>query len=135
MYKKTYKIYICGTPLFHESHRQYIKAVIENETKSMMEKYQITNKDLICFVGNSKGLDFLIRQTVIKLHIIYRISRPDWYKYRSKARSIRDERLINVSDFTLIFWDGRDAEATYQVALCKKYKREYRLVNLTDLRR
>lgn len=95
--------------------------------KTVLETFDITS---ICAVvsGGARGADQL-GELFAKNHNIDIIRfLPDWKTYGKKAGMIRNNYIIESSDFVFAFWDGKSRGTLDSISKCKKYNKENRII-------
>lgn len=78
--------------------------------------------------GGAYGADKMGEAWAISHGIDTMIFLPDWNKHGKRAGFIRNEDIINNSDFVIAFWDGQSRGTQHSISLCEKYKKPYLIV-------
>jgi hypothetical protein len=78
--------------------------------------------------GGAKGADSLAELIAKEMNIKFTIIKPEWKKYGRSAGIIRNRAIIEASDFCIAFWDGKSKGTKNGLEICKKMKKEFKIV-------
>lgn len=92
--------------------------------------YLLSNQsDIIIISGTAKGADTLgERYAEEKSYEVWRYP-ADWNTYGKKAGYIRNEKMAQVADALVAFWDGKSRGTKHMIDLAYKYGLEVRIVD------
>lgn len=97
----------------------------------------ITQVDLSLYVpaeteliisGGAKGVDSIAEEFADSHKISKLILRPEYQKYKRAAPLIRNEKMIDICDKILVFWDGKSRGTKYTIDYAKKNKKQIEIV-------
>lgn len=84
--------------------------------------------------GGAQGVDKLAEEFA-RLHgFKLRVLRPHYHLAGKRAPLLRNELIVNMSDFVVVFWDMKSKGTMYTLNYCIITKTPYRLVDLRDLK-
>ena len=72
--------------------------------------------------GGANGADTLAKRYAIEHSLNYKEYLPDWKTYGKRAGFIRNQDIIDNSDFVFAFWDGASAGTKNSIDLAKLNK-------------
>lgn len=83
--------------------------------------------------GGASGVDSLAKKYCKEKDILLVEFLPDWKQFGKRAGIIRNKKIIEASDFNIIFWDGKSKGSKFNIDYCKKNnkKMEVVLVNVS----
>ena len=96
-------------------------------TVNDLEKYLPENTTEI-ISGGAKGIDTCARDYALKNNIKFTEYLPDYDKYGRAAPIIRNDMIIEESDFLIAFWDGSSKGTRYVIDKCGKLGKQYRVI-------
>lgn len=97
----------------------------------------ITNIDLSQYIpenveliisGGAKGVDSLAEEYADKHKISKLIMYPQYERFRRGAPLKRNETMIELADYVLIFWDGQSKGTKYSIDYSQKMGKEIKVV-------
>jgi hypothetical protein len=80
--------------------------------------------------GAARGADSMGEKWAKENGIKTLIFPAEWDKYGKRAGYIRNEDIIKNCDFCIAFWDGVSKGTMHSVSLCKKYNKQYKIINI-----
>jgi hypothetical protein len=80
--------------------------------------------------GAARGADSMGERWAKENDIETLIFPAEWDKYGKRAGYIRNEDIIKNCDFCVAFWDGASKGTLHSVLLCKKYNKQYKIINI-----
>lgn len=87
------------------------------------------NADISLIVsGGAKGADSLGERYAQENDIETLIFLPDWKKHGKGAGFVRNQLIIDNSDFVIAFWDGKSKGTLSSINIAKKQKKGIRIV-------
>ena len=95
-----------------------------------ISRYIPEGVDLI-ISGGASGVDTLAEEYADKNRISKLILRPKYNLYRKAAPLKRNVEMIEVSDFVLIFWDGKSTGTEHTIKMSKKMNKKLEVINVT----
>ncbi|MBR2327078.1 MAG: hypothetical protein IKA51_00485 [Clostridia bacterium] len=90
-------------------------------------KYMPEDAELI-ICGGAKGIDSVAEQYADKNRISKLILRPQYKLYGKAAPLKRNEKMVDLADFVLIFWDGHSRGTKHTAEYAKKMNKVYKIV-------
>jgi hypothetical protein len=118
---KMNKIIIAGTRTFEDFE------LLEHETKKFILENDIS-LPISIVSGKAKGADSL-GEIFAKKYNFPIIEKPaDWEKLGRRAGPIRNEEMAKISNFAIIFWDGKSRGSANMAELAEKYKLTFKIV-------
>lgn len=97
-------------------------------TKFDISQYIPAKVELI-ISGGASGIDTLAEQYADKHKISKLILRPEYKKYKRGAPLKRNEKMIDLCDSILIFWDGKSKGAKYTIDYAKKAGKPIKIIS------
>jgi hypothetical protein len=79
--------------------------------------------------GGASGADTLAEKYANQHKIPTKIFKPDWTKYGKKAGFIRNQDIVENSDFLIAFWDGSSKGTKNSIDLAIKTKKPILIYN------
>ena len=113
---RDYSCYMC----FKEK-LQTILEIIKKENK---------NYDYMFVSGGARGIDSFANDFAKEFGISILIHYPNWNLYGKKAGFIRNDLIVNSSDFFIIFWDGVSKGTEDSIKKIKKLNKKFVLVDI-----
>jgi len=81
----------------------------------------LQDKEVTCVVsGGASGTDALAKKYCDEKNIKILELLPDWKQFGKSAGIIRNKKIIDQSDFNIIFWDGKSKGSKFNIDYCKK---------------
>jgi hypothetical protein len=77
--------------------------------------------------GGAKGIDQAAQEYADKNNIPFEIHLPDYKKYGNAAPLIRNRKIVDASDYLLIFWDGKSRGTKSVIDYCEKKTKPYEI--------
>lgn len=87
----------------------------EKGIHEVLDRYNITH----IISGGAKGVDSIAYNYAIKRGLLTTIFKPDWRKYGKRAGYVRNQDIIDNSDYVLAFWDGSSHGTKHSIDLAK----------------
>jgi hypothetical protein len=78
--------------------------------------------------GGAKGADTLAKKYCVDNNINIKEYLPEWDRYGRGAGIQRNKEMLKVSDFVLIFWDGKSKGTKFNVEYCQKNNKEHKII-------
>jgi hypothetical protein len=74
-------------------------------------------------VGGARGVDVAAEGAAIKRPDLPFpiVMQADWETYGKRAGYIRNEEMVKLADFAVVFWDGVSRGSEHTINLCKRY--------------
>ncbi|MFA6731032.1 MAG: SLOG family protein [Eubacteriales bacterium] len=72
--------------------------------------------------GGAEGIDTLAERYADEKRISKHVIRPDYLKHGRAAPLVRNQRIVNLADIIVAFWDGESGGTAFTV----KYARQVR---------
>lgn len=87
---------------------------------------------LVFVSGNCKGAD-LIGEKYAKEHgYEIEIFPAEWKKYGRAAGPIRNEKMAEISDYVICFWDGKSRGTKNMIDMARKFNKEIRIKRIKN---
>ncbi|MGM9936633.1 MAG: hypothetical protein ACI38A_04760 [Candidatus Ornithomonoglobus sp.] len=96
-----------------------------------ISKYIPENVELI-ISGGAKGVDALAEEYADRHKISKLIMYPQYERFRRAAPLKRNEKMIELADYVLVFWDGKSKGTKYSIDYSYKMGKEMRVVECCD---
>lgn len=80
--------------------------------------------------GGASGVDTLAEEYADKLKISKLIMRPQYNLYKRGAPLRRNERMIELADEVLVFWDGKSRGTKYSIDFATKNSKTVHIINI-----
>ena len=93
-----------------------------------IDKLQIFYQIDTIISGGAIGADSLAKFYANEHNISLIEYRADWKKYGKSAGMIRNQTIINESDFVIAFWDGVSRGTKNSIRKAKKCEKLYKIV-------
>ena len=97
-----------------------------NITVENLEEY-LSDCDAV-ISGGAKGVDLCAKEYALQKGIPYVEYLPEYRRYGRGAPLVRNRRIVDESDFVLIFWDGVSKGTRYVMEYAKKQGKPRRVV-------
>ena len=91
-----------------------------------LESYLLDCDEVIS--GGAKGVDRCAKEYALQKGIPYIEYLPEYRRYGRGAPLVRNRRIVDESDFVLIFWDGVSKGTRYVMEYAKKQGKPCRVV-------
>ncbi|MDD5151798.1 MAG: DUF2493 domain-containing protein [Flavobacterium sp.] len=88
----------------------------KKEIFDILSRYDIS----IVVSGGALGVDTIAEEYAENINIGTDIYLPDWKKYGKSAGFIRNKDIINNSDMTIAFWDGKSKGTLNSIEYSRK---------------
>lgn len=95
---------------------------------SKLDEILADNPDMRIISGGAKGVDSIGEDWAKSHKVEIKQYKPDWNKYGRGAGIIRNKQMVEVSDYVIIFWDGKSKGTKSDIEFCEKLGKEYLLV-------
>ncbi len=73
--------------------------------------------------GGAKGIDESARKLAEEYGLEYIEFLPDYKKYGIRAPLIRNEKIVDMADMVVAFWDGESRGTGYVIGLCQRQEK------------
>jgi len=83
--------------------------------------------------GGARGIDTLAENYADKMRISKLILRPDYKSFKRAAPLRRNEKMIEICDKVLVFWDGKSRGTKYTINYAKKIGKETEVILLEEI--
>jgi orotate phosphoribosyltransferase-like protein len=80
--------------------------------------------------GGAIGADSLATRYANENDIKLNIYLPDWGKYGRRAGILRNDLIINNSDYIVAFWDGKSKGTKYSIEKAKKLNKKMSILSV-----
>ena len=87
---------------------------------------------LVFLSGGCQGADKLGEKYAEEKGYEIQIIPAEWEKYGLKAGPIRNEKMAQIADYVICFWDGKSRGTENMINSAIKYKKPYRIVKISD---
>lgn len=84
----------------------------------------IIQKDDIIISGHAKGVDMMGEFYAQKNNLAFEIYPAEWDKYGRSAGPRRNEKMAQIADKVVVFWDFKSRGTKNMIDMAKKYKKE-----------
>ena len=91
-----------------------------------LEEYLVDCDEVIS--GGAKGVDLCAKEYAGKKGIPYVEFLPEYSRLGRAAPLIRNQKIVDASDFVLIFWDGVSRGTKYVIEYAEKQKKPHRVI-------
>ncbi len=88
------------------------------------------NTTTLVVSGAARGADSMGERWAKDNGIKTLIFPAEWDKYGKRAGYIRNEDIIKNCDICIAFWDGISKGTMHSISLCKKYNKQYKIINI-----
>lgn len=85
---------------------------------------KIVQKGDVIISGHAKGVDMMGELYAQKNNLACEIFPAEWDKYGRSAGPRRNEKMAQVADKVVVFWDFKSRGTKNMVEMAKKYKKE-----------
>lgn len=82
--------------------------------------------------GDAKGVDALAIKFAEYFKIPFTSFKALWNIYGKSAGPIRNKRIVECSDFVLIFWDGESRGTRSTIKICDHFGTDYKIIKIGD---
>lgn len=82
--------------------------------------------------GAAKGIDTIAKEYAQENDWKIEEYPAEWDKYGKSAGYIRNELMVKSADEVLILWDGESKGTKYDIDLCEKYNKPYKVLIYND---
>lgn len=91
----------------------------ERLKRKILKKYNIDQIDEI-ISGGAIGTDTLAEQFAKEYNIPIIVYKPNWSKYGKRCFAIRNQKIVDMSDKIIAFWDGESKGTKMTIDMAKK---------------
>lgn len=84
----------------------------------------IVQKDDVIISGHAKGVDMMGEFYAQKNNLVCEIYPAEWDKYGRSAGPRRNEKMAQIADKVVVFWDFKSRGTKNMIDMAKKYKKE-----------
>ena len=120
---KEYRLVVAGC----RDYNDYSVASVEIEKHI---KKCDANCSVIIVSGCAEGADKLGERYATEHHLNIERYPAEWDKYGKSAGPIRNERMAEVADGVLVFWDGKSRGTKNMIENSKKANKPYVIINI-----
>lgn len=120
---KEYRLVVAGC----RDYNDYSVASVEIEKHI---KKCDANCSVIIVSGCAEGADKLGERYATEHHLNIERYPAEWDKYGKSAGPIRNERMAEVADGVLVFWDGKSRGTKNMIENAKKANKPYVIINI-----
>lgn len=82
--------------------------------------------------GGAAGIDTLAEQYADKHKISKLILHPKYNLYRKAAPLIRNNEMVDICDFILIFWDGKSKGTKHTIEYAKSQRKPLNIIKVSN---
>jgi predicted Rossmann fold nucleotide-binding protein DprA/Smf involved in DNA uptake len=97
-------------------------AVIGSRSLSIDISKYIPKEATEIITGGAEGIDALAERYADEHRISKHVIRPDYGRHGKAAPLVRNQRIVNLADLIIAFWDGESGGTAFTV----KYARQVR---------
>jgi len=94
------------------------------ELESIIKEYN----EITFISGGARGIDSFIKKYCIDNNFKINEILPDWDKFGKSAGIIRNKKIIEDSDFNIIFWDGKSKGSKFNIDYCIKNNKKHKVI-------
>ena len=80
--------------------------------------------------GGAGGVDALTEKYADKMKLSKLIMRPDYARYKKGAPLKRNEKMVDLADMVLVFWDGASKGTKYTVDYANKVNKPVKIITV-----
>ena len=80
--------------------------------------------------GGAVGIDILALNYAREKNIKVTIFKPEYERYKKGAPLIRNQLIVDASDFVIAIWDGKSRGTKYTIDYAKKMNKEIKIYML-----
>ncbi|MDR2818915.1 MAG: DUF2493 domain-containing protein [Desulfovibrio sp.] len=102
---------------------------LESVVLNTLKEKDVKLSDITIVSGGAKGADSLGRDFAQKYGTQYKEFLPDWEKFGKSAGFIRNNDIVEHSDFVIAFWDGQSKGTRHSLELARKAGKPYYAYN------
>ncbi|MBQ2675991.1 MAG: DUF2493 domain-containing protein [Clostridia bacterium] len=121
------RIVIAGSRTFN--NYKAAKIYIDN----CISKIRKQNK-IIIISGGSRGADSLGERYAKENKMQVELYPAEWNKYGKSAGPKRNEKMAQICNFVICFWDGKSRGTKSMIDYAKKYEKPIRIINIANLK-
>lgn len=115
----TFKVVVAGSRTFNDFQLLYDKLDILLSKK----------RSEICIVsGGAKGADLLGEAYATERGHKCLVMEADWKRHGKRAGYIRNEKMADIADAVIVFWDGKSPGTCHMIAIAKERQLPLRIV-------
>ena len=90
---------------------------------------QYVSKDVeLIICGGAAGVDTVAEKYADGCSISKLVLRPHYKKYGKAAPLIRNNKMIEIADKVIVFWDGKSKGSKHTIEMSKKLKKELTVI-------
>lgn len=98
-----------------------MKIAIVGSRALKMDISEYIPKDVSMIIsGGARGIDRMVAKYAKERGISLMEILPDYRRYGRAAPIRRNDKIINMTDFVIAFWDGKSKGTKYVIEKCKK---------------
>lgn len=128
--KKDLKIVVAGSRSFDEqAYLDVMRPNLEKFIKEISDSYT-----LIIVSGTAPGADQFGEKFAREFNLKIERYPAEWRKngiYNNAAGYERNEKMAQIGDIIVVFWDGKSKGSQHMIDLAKKYKRKLKIIRFT----
>lgn len=83
--------------------------------------------------GGAKGVDTIAEIYAKKNNIKFTCFRPDYETFGSKAPIVRNEKIVNYSDYVLAFWNYKSKGTMNVIQSCLSHNKPVKIITVESL--
>lgn len=80
--------------------------------------------------GGAEGVDTSAERYADKKGISKHIIRPDYDKHGKSAPLIRNQRIVNLADMVIAFWDGKSGGTAFTVKYARQIGKPLKVIRV-----
>lgn len=115
------RLCIAGSRTFDD----YNQLVLEAKTFIVEE---IKTRNIIIVSGTARGADSLGEDFGKQFGMTIEEYPADWDQFGKSAGYIRNKEMAQVSDYALIFWDGKSKGTKHMIDLCNAFNVKIKII-------
>lgn len=116
------KVIIAGSRDFNDYK------LLKESCVSLFHQWHLKPSDITIVSGTARGADSMGEQLANEFGIKVERYPADWDAYGKTAGYKRNEKMAEVSDTLIAFWDGRSRGTGHMIDLAKKHKLNVNIV-------
>jgi uncharacterized phage-like protein YoqJ len=103
--------------------------LLKEKATQILQKYIETNQEIIIISGTARGVDQLGEQYAKEMGFKIKRYAADWDKFGKSAGYKRNQKMAEVADAAIVFWDGQSKGSKHMIDIAKNKGLKVRVVN------
>lgn len=97
-----------------------------------LQRYSQDNKVTVVISGTARGVDLIGEEWAAEQKIPVIRCQADWRQYGRAAGPIRNEKMGDLADAAIVFWDGQSKGSKHMIDYMEKINKPVTVVMLDD---